>query len=212
MGGNYQEKPRQTFYKTWTRQTCIPREIITVKNQYVHVTNERTITNIHFLIPRWYIVYQNNHMTLLVDFTWAVYILYLFFSLVSAENFKGKIIIAAHFQTVLLREFNVTNIHKCGDDSYVHTFTVICSRLHLVSSPAESWEKKNLYTEFTLCPTLFYARYGAQNHNALATGHMGRGHYDWPFSLDKRASFGILTWNKCWFRLKRIKDTEIIGW
>ena len=102
MGGNYQEKPRQTFYKTWTRQTCIPREIITVKNQYVHVTNERTITNIHFMIPRWYVVYQNNFMTLLVDFTWAVYMLYLFFSLVSAENFKGKIIIAAHFQTVLL--------------------------------------------------------------------------------------------------------------
>ena len=63
-------------------------------------------------------------MTLLVDFTWAVYMLYLFFSLVSAENCKGKIIIAAHFQTVLLRELNVTNIHKCGDDSYVHKFIV----------------------------------------------------------------------------------------
>ena len=70
--------------------------------------------------------------------------LYLFFSLVSAENFKIKIIIAAHFQTVLLREFNVTNIHKCGDDSYVHKFiaqiplfvkqnvdTVYCSFAHL---------------------------------------------------------------------------------
>ena len=124
VGGNYQEKRRQTFYKTWTRQTCISREIITVKNQYVHVTNERTITNIHFMIPRWYIVYQNNYMTLLVDFKWAVYILYLFFSLVSAENFKRKIIIAAHFQTVLLRDLNVTNIHKCGDDSYVHKFIV----------------------------------------------------------------------------------------
>ena len=63
-------------------------------------------------------------MTLLVDFTWAVYMLYLFFSLVSAENFKRKIIIAAHFQTVLQRELNVTNIHKCGDDSYVHKFIV----------------------------------------------------------------------------------------
>ena len=48
--------------------------------------------------------------------------LYLFFSLVSAENFKRQIIIAAHFQTVLLRELNVTNIRKCGDDSYVHKF------------------------------------------------------------------------------------------
>ena len=61
-------------------------------------------------------------MTSLVDFTWAVYMLYLFFSLVSAENFKRQIIIAALFQTVLLRELNVTNIHKCGDDSYVHKF------------------------------------------------------------------------------------------
>ena len=124
VGGKYQEKPRQTFYKTWTRQTCIPREIIIVKNQYVHVTKERTITNIHFMIPRWYLVYQNNYMTLRVDFTWAFYMLYLFFSLVSAENFKHKINIAAHFQTVLLRELNVTNIHKCGDDSYVHIFIV----------------------------------------------------------------------------------------
>ena len=63
-------------------------------------------------------------MTLLVDFTWAVYMFYLFFSLVSAENFKRKIIIAAHFQTVLLRELNVTKIHKCGDDNYVHKFIV----------------------------------------------------------------------------------------
>ena len=65
-----------------------------------------------------------DFMTLLVDFTWAVYMLYLFFSLVSAENFIGKIIIAAHFQTVLLRELNVTNIYKCGDDSYVRKFIV----------------------------------------------------------------------------------------
>ena len=69
-------------------------------------------------------MYQNNYMTLLVDFTWEVYMLYLFFSLVSTENFKRKINIAAHFQTVLLRELNVTNIHKCGDDSYVHKVIV----------------------------------------------------------------------------------------
>ena len=50
--------------------------------------------------------------------------LYLFFSLVSGVNFKRKINKAAHFQTVLLRELNVTNIHKCGDDSYVHKFIV----------------------------------------------------------------------------------------
>lgn len=64
-----------------------------------------------------------NYMTLLVDFTWAVYMLYLFFSLVSAENFKRKIIIAAHFLTILQSEFSVTNIHKCGDD------TVTCINL-----------------------------------------------------------------------------------
>ena len=63
-------------------------------------------------------------MTLLVDLTWAFYILYLFFSLFSAENFKDKIDKAALFQAVLLRELNVTNIHKCGNDSYVHKFIV----------------------------------------------------------------------------------------
>ena len=52
-------------------------------------------------------------------------------------------------------------------------------------------------------PILFYARYRAirfsvnQNHNALAIGHMGRGHYGFLLSLDKQASFGISTGNKC---------------
>ena len=87
--------------------------------------NEQSRTSTKYDTPMIYSVSkQLLYMTLLVDFTWAVYMLYLFFSLASAENFKRKIIIAAHFQTVLLRELNVTNIHKCGDDSYVHKFIV----------------------------------------------------------------------------------------
>ena len=59
---------------------------------------------------------------------------------------------------------------------------------------------------------LFYARYGAicfsvnQNHNALAIGHMGRGHYGLLLSLDKQASFGISTWKQMLIQAKEIKD------
>ena len=59
---------------------------------------------------------------------------------------------------------------------------------------------------------LFYARYGAirfsvnQNHNALAIGHMGRGHYGLLLSLDKQASFGVSTWKQMLIQAKEIKD------
>ena len=42
-------------------------------------------------------------------------------------------------------------------------------------------------------------------HNALATGHMGRGHYGWLLSLDKRASFGISTWKQMLIQIKESK-------
>ena len=50
---------------------------------------------------------------------------------------------------------------------------------------------------------MFYARYGAQNHNALATGHMGRGHYGLLLILDERAYFGILTWEQMLIQAKK---------
>ena len=57
-----------------------------------------------------------------------------------------------------------------------------------------------------------YARYGAisfsvnQNHNALAIGHMGRGHYGLLLSLDKQAYFRISTWKQMLIQAKEIKD------
>ena len=57
-----------------------------------------------------------------------------------------------------------------------------------------------------------YARYGAirfsvnQNHNALAIGHMGRGHYGLLLSLDKQVSFGISTLKQMLIQAKEIKD------
>ena len=59
---------------------------------------------------------------------------------------------------------------------------------------------------------LFYTRYGAirfsvnQNHNALAIGHMGRGHYGLLLSFDEQASFGISTWKQMLIQAKEIKD------
>ena len=35
---------------------------------------------------------------------------------------------------------------------------------------------------------------------------MGRGHYDWLFSLDKRAYFGILMWKQMLIQAKKDKD------
>ena len=79
--------------------------------------------------------------------------------------------------------------------------------MHLVSSPAESWEKKNLYTEFTLCPTLFYARYGAQNimNSSLAIwgGDIMVG---CSASINERLLVYQLG-NKCWFRLKNLSQS-----
>ena len=104
------------------------------------------------------------------------------------------------------------------------TSILICSRLHLVSSPAESWEKKNLYTKFALCQSTITrspfigGHYGLVNHivlctvrgpkhNELATGHMGG---DIMVGCSASINERLLVYqlgNKCWFRLKNLSQS-----
>ena len=150
-------------------------------------------------------------------------------------SIKNGVPCAVTFWTLYLNWLTITWVIMIL--SYVHVMQfkrpvmlanerIICSRLHLISSPAESCEKKNLYTKFALCQNTITitigGHYGLVNIVLCTVGPMGPFACQWtkiimhlPLAIwggdimvhcSASINEHLLIYqlgNKCWFRLKR---------